>query len=49
MTKRQMQQMVGAKIMHRGDDLEIVEVRKYKEWMLVLSNGAIIKPSEIRS
>jgi len=40
--------MVGSKVMYRGDDLEIVEVRKYREWMLVLSSGAIIKTSEIR-
>jgi hypothetical protein len=48
MTKREITQMVGSKVMYRGDDLEIVGVRKYREWMLVLSSGAILLPSEIR-
>lgn len=48
MTAREAHGCIGYRVMYRGEDLEIVAVRKYRQWMFVLSSGAIIKPEEIR-
>lgn len=48
MTATEMRAMVGCRVSYRSQDLEIVAVRPDMQ-MMRLSNGAIIKPSELAS
>lgn len=50
LTARAARQMVGCTISHDGADLTILGVDHMGAggWMLRLSNGAILRPSEIR-
>lgn len=43
-------QMIGCTVSHRGQDLRIEDVRHMgvAGWVMRLSNGALLKPSEIR-
>lgn len=50
MNARTARQMVGCTISHNGTDLVVLDVRHMGVggWMMKLSNGAMLRPSEIQ-
>ena len=50
LTARNARTMIGCMVRHDGADLEILDVRHMGRggWMLKLSNGAMLRPAEIR-
>jgi hypothetical protein len=49
-TARNAKSLIGYTVHHGGEDLRIDDVRHMGRggWMLALSNGAIVRPGEIR-
>lgn len=50
LTARNAKAMIGYTVNHKGEDLRILEVKRMGAagWMMRLSNGALIRPGEIR-
>lgn len=50
LTARTAKTMIGCSVSHSGQDLRIEDVQHMGRggWMLKLSNGAMLRPSEIR-